>query len=341
MAQCPELEQKLHRYGHRLAMQTTQIAACNRLHEVDERLARWILMSQDRLDSKQLPLTQEFLAQMLGTRRASVTVAAGILQKAGLISYTRATSRSWTGKSWKMQPVIATTSCANNLRNGERKPSSVCTASYIHMPSAVLTGSMFPRILFFSSLSVWRGGFMATRAGYQHYRIDEVSASADLSAGRSSAALQSWKEIASELNRGVRTVQRWERDLGLPVRRIGRSRRAPVFAFKNELHSWLRTSGGIQACGVRALSTYAQPEVEDKSARNTELLQALEKLFAAEPSTHSTVECSECGCPMRLLNGYFWIYGSRKKRRLSIPICPECNIEFVEAVNRSQRLHIQ
>jgi CRP-like cAMP-binding protein len=91
MAQCPELEQKLHRYGHRLAMQTTQIAACNRLHEVDERLARWILMSQDRLDSKQLPLTQEFLAQMLGTRRASVTVAAGILQKAGLISYTRGT----------------------------------------------------------------------------------------------------------------------------------------------------------------------------------------------------------------------------------------------------------
>jgi CRP-like cAMP-binding protein len=89
MAQCPELEQELHRYGHRLAMQTAQIAACNRLHEVEERLARWILMSQDRLDSKQLPLTQEFLAQMLGTRRASVTVAAGILQKAGLISYTR------------------------------------------------------------------------------------------------------------------------------------------------------------------------------------------------------------------------------------------------------------
>jgi hypothetical protein len=182
---------------------------------------------------------------------------------------------------------------------------------------------------------------MATRAGYQHYRIAEVSASADLNAGRSSAALQSWKEIAYELNRGVRTVQRWERDLGLPVRRIGRGRRAPVFAFKNELHSWVRTSSGIKACGVRALSGYAQPDVEDKSARNTELLQALEKLFAAEPSTHSTAECSECGCPMRLLNGYFWIYGSRKKRRLSIPICPQCNIEFVEAVSRSQRLHIQ
>jgi CRP-like cAMP-binding protein len=89
MTRCPELEHKLHRYGHQLAMQTAQIAACNRLHEVEERLARWILMSQDRLDSKQLPLTQEFLAQMLGTRRASVTEAAGILQKAGLIFYTR------------------------------------------------------------------------------------------------------------------------------------------------------------------------------------------------------------------------------------------------------------
>jgi hypothetical protein len=184
---------------------------------------------------------------------------------------------------------------------------------------------------------------MATRAGYIHqqHHIAEVSASADLNAGRSSAALQSWKEIASELNRGVRTVQRWERDLGLPVRRIGRGRRAPVFAFKNELHSWLRTSGGIRASGVRALSAYTQADVEDTSVRNTELLQAIEKLFAAGSSTHSTAECSECGCPMQLLNGYFSIYGTRKKRRLSIPICPQCNIEFVEAVNRSQPLHIQ
>jgi CRP-like cAMP-binding protein len=87
--QCPGLEKQLHRFGQKLAMQTTQIAACNRLHEVEERLARWILMSHDRVLADQLPLTQEFLAQMLGTRRSSVTVSAGILQKAGLISYTR------------------------------------------------------------------------------------------------------------------------------------------------------------------------------------------------------------------------------------------------------------
>jgi CRP-like cAMP-binding protein len=89
LPQCPKLERQLQRYSQNLAMQATQIAACNRLHEVEERLARWLLMSADRIGSDYVPLTQEFLAQMLGTRRASVTVAAGILQKAGLITHTR------------------------------------------------------------------------------------------------------------------------------------------------------------------------------------------------------------------------------------------------------------
>jgi CRP-like cAMP-binding protein len=87
--QCPGLVNRLQRYVQILGMQGTQVAACNRLHEVDERLARWLLMCQDRIGSDFVPLTQEFLAHMLGTRRASVTVAAGILQKAGLITYQR------------------------------------------------------------------------------------------------------------------------------------------------------------------------------------------------------------------------------------------------------------
>jgi CRP-like cAMP-binding protein len=87
--QSPVLANRLQRYVQTLAMQGTQVAACNRLHEVDERLARWLLMCQDRIDSNSVPLTQEFLAHMLGTRRASVTVAAGMLQKAGLITYSR------------------------------------------------------------------------------------------------------------------------------------------------------------------------------------------------------------------------------------------------------------
>ena len=70
-------------------MEVTHIASCNRLHEVEERLARWLLMCADRVGTTALPLTQELLAQMLGTRRSSVTIAAGVLQKAGLISYSR------------------------------------------------------------------------------------------------------------------------------------------------------------------------------------------------------------------------------------------------------------
>lgn len=89
LRQCPRLELKLQRFSQIMAMQTTQIAACNRLHEVEERLARWLLMSADRVGSSSLSLTQEVLGQMLGTRRSSVTVAAGVLQKAGLIAYTR------------------------------------------------------------------------------------------------------------------------------------------------------------------------------------------------------------------------------------------------------------
>lgn len=89
LPQCAELQKHLQRFSMLLAMQSTQIAACNRLHEVVERLARWLLMSQDRIGGANLPLTQEFLAQMLGTRRASVTVAASVLQKAGMILYSR------------------------------------------------------------------------------------------------------------------------------------------------------------------------------------------------------------------------------------------------------------
>ena len=89
LKKCPRLEKSLHRYAQELALQVTQVAACNRMHEVDNRLARWLLMSEDRVGSSVFQLTQEFIAHMLGTRRASVTIAAGILQKAGLINYKR------------------------------------------------------------------------------------------------------------------------------------------------------------------------------------------------------------------------------------------------------------
>jgi len=89
LADCPVLRKRLGQFGQEVALQSAQIAACNRLHNANQRLARWLLMSQDRLGGDQVHLTQEFLAHMLGMRRASVTVALGYLQKAGHIAYFR------------------------------------------------------------------------------------------------------------------------------------------------------------------------------------------------------------------------------------------------------------
>jgi len=83
------LQTALLRYTSALLAQISQTALCNRIHSVEERLARWILVSQDRTEAKQLPLTHEFLAHMLGTSRSTVSLTAATLQQAGLIRYTR------------------------------------------------------------------------------------------------------------------------------------------------------------------------------------------------------------------------------------------------------------
>lgn len=77
------------RYAQSFLVQVSQSAACNRVHPVERRLCRWILMSHDRVGSDRLLLTQEIMSQMLGVRRASVSVVAGTLQKAGFIRYSR------------------------------------------------------------------------------------------------------------------------------------------------------------------------------------------------------------------------------------------------------------
>ena len=77
------------RYAQALLEQTAQSVACNRRHELEERCARWLLATRDRVGADSFPLTHDFLAAMLGVRRATVTVAAGMLQQAGLIKYSR------------------------------------------------------------------------------------------------------------------------------------------------------------------------------------------------------------------------------------------------------------
>jgi CRP-like cAMP-binding protein len=86
-----KLRDFLLRYTHTLFTQVAQTAACNRLHSIEQRLARWLLLTQDRVASPEFALTQDFLSRMLGVRRAGVSVAANTLKQAGLIEYRRGT----------------------------------------------------------------------------------------------------------------------------------------------------------------------------------------------------------------------------------------------------------
>jgi CRP-like cAMP-binding protein len=89
----PQIQSLMNRYGAIRGVQVAQTAACNRLHDIEPRLARWLLMTQDRVGSGSLPITHDFLATMLGTDRPSVTLAAGALQKKKVIEYTRGAVR--------------------------------------------------------------------------------------------------------------------------------------------------------------------------------------------------------------------------------------------------------
>lgn len=84
-----ELQHHLLAYARRFMRQVSQTAACNASHTTEERLSRWLLMCQDRVNSDELKLTQEFISEMLGTRRATVSVAAMVLQTDGYIKYNR------------------------------------------------------------------------------------------------------------------------------------------------------------------------------------------------------------------------------------------------------------
>ncbi len=89
--QSPAVLHLLLRYVQSLMIQTSQTAVCNRHHSVDQQLCRWLLLTLDRVTSNQVSMTQELIAQMLGVRREGVTAAAGKLQEAGLIQYSRGT----------------------------------------------------------------------------------------------------------------------------------------------------------------------------------------------------------------------------------------------------------
>jgi CRP-like cAMP-binding protein len=85
----PQLQVILNRHTGLQGMQVAQTAACNRLHDIQQRLSRWLLMTQDRVDSALLPITHDFIATMMGTDRSTVSLAASVMQKEGIIEYLR------------------------------------------------------------------------------------------------------------------------------------------------------------------------------------------------------------------------------------------------------------
>jgi len=89
LAHSPTMQIVMLRYVHALFNQVAQSAACNHFHSLEQRCCRWLLMTRDRMDSDRFLLTQEFLAMMPGVQRPGVSIAAGSLQRAGLITYNR------------------------------------------------------------------------------------------------------------------------------------------------------------------------------------------------------------------------------------------------------------
>ena len=85
----PDLRRILKRYNMILGFHVAQTAACNRLHDIDQRLARWLLMADDRVEGGTIRITHDFLATMLGTDRPTVSLAAGLLQRMNIIKYSR------------------------------------------------------------------------------------------------------------------------------------------------------------------------------------------------------------------------------------------------------------
>jgi hypothetical protein len=161
---------------------------------------------------------------------------------------------------------------------------------------------------------------------------------------QNTSALQGWKAISAELNRGVRTVQRWESTLGLPVHRLGEGPSCPVFAFQDELQLWLRskTARGSDRNDAddssaknhhktvdagRELQQFATAKVNRAGNSEPEIIKSLNAFFALKGSVHKESICESCSSSTRLLVGQFWLYGTDNAWQVSIPFCPQCDAD--------------
>jgi hypothetical protein len=172
--------------------------------------------------------------------------------------------------------------------------------------------------------------------------------------------LHSWKEIAAELDRGVRTVQRWERTLQLPVRRLGNGPRSPVFAFKDELRFWLRARGngtngnsslshsegfdGAPSSGSNGSShngkNSAVRYIREKAEAKLRIIESIRDFFEDAQSTRQKQqECSRCGSLMQFLDRDFWLYGTGMKWKIPVQHCPACDPDLVGSLQLPGSVH--
>jgi hypothetical protein len=170
----------------------------------------------------------------------------------------------------------------------------------------------------------------------------------------SRTVLQSWKEIASALDRGVRTVQRWERTLQLPVYRLGQGR-CPVFAFRDEVHRWWQTrangdtrrsevckaqefiSGRGHSQESTLLSTSRQGILEEANSK-ARILESVKAFFESQ-SSGGQKKCERCKSVMQFLDGKVWLHGSGMEWKISLPFCPVCDIGMLDCLHTLQSIH--
>jgi CRP-like cAMP-binding protein len=138
------LQQVILLSAHSLNQQTSQGVLCNRLHSLEQRLARWLLMREDRMNIQNMELTQEFLSHMLGARREGVTLAAGVLREAKLIEYSRGCIKIIDRPGLEKRAC----ECYNVLRSSLKSlqpPESHNGPHFDHSPHGSLLNENFPR----------------------------------------------------------------------------------------------------------------------------------------------------------------------------------------------------
>jgi hypothetical protein len=172
---------------------------------------------------------------------------------------------------------------------------------------------------------------------------------------------QGWKEIASELDRGGRTVQRWAQSLGLPVHRLGNGARRPVFAFKDELDVWFRNKAGdceTTNSSQGQVSHRISPQITQnrpcegkgqfievramsgiRPKTQASVLQSISDFFRREGVRKKPQKCRSCQSPLGFFEGHFSLYGTDMEWTIPLPYCPVCDRKILEESRQRPTIH--